>query len=192
MSSWTMHYSTRELVKLTYIASLTALAIVLRFFEIPYPPAPFLKYDVSGIPLAIIGFMSLRYLPISLPIYYLIPVLTGSDVIGMAMKILAETSTLLPLVIIYKKLYPRKITYPISIVLAIVSRVVVMSITNIIITPYWLILAGWVKDFETAYKITLGYIPHIAIFNATLALVVSTLSISLHGILRKTGIISGQ
>ncbi|MEM0199518.1 MAG: hypothetical protein QXX72_04480, partial [Desulfurococcaceae archaeon] len=66
------------------VAALTALAVILRFFELPYPPAPFLKYDASGVPLAVIAFMNLRAAYSVLPIYFTIPVALGTNSIGMA------------------------------------------------------------------------------------------------------------
>lgn len=172
-----------------YVASLTALSIVLklRFFEIPYPPAPFLKYDVSGVPLAVVAFLSFRYVPFSLIAYFLVHLALGADPIGMAMKCLAELSTFAPLVIIYRKLrYSRslKVLAPIS---AVVSRVLVMIIANYLVTPYWLLWARWAQTFEDAYAKTIVILPHVAVFNATLAVVVSLLSMLVFNVLEKTG-----
>lgn len=175
-----------------YVASLTALAVVLklRFFEIPYPPAPFLKYDISGIPLALIAFISLKYTPPALLLYFIIPVLVGADPIGMAMKCLAEASTFTPLTLLYKKT-PGKTDsrgrFILVVVLSAVSRAGIMAIANYVVTPYWLLWARWATTFEDAYAKTLVYLPHVVIFNATLALIVSSLSIVIYNVVKRAG-----
>lgn len=172
------------------VAGLTALAVVLKFFEIPYPPAPFLKYDVSGIPLALISFASLKYALGVLPIYYVIPVAVGTDPIGMAMKCLAEASTFVPLTLTYrgvsKTLHMRRIGL-VAVVTASLSRIVVMSLANYIVTPYWLLWAGWFKELEAARAMVIVYLPHIAVFNLTLALLVTSISITTYAILKRSG-----
>lgn len=173
----------------SYLAGLIALAVVLKVFEIPYPPAPFLKYDASGIPLALMAFISLRYALGLLPLYYIASVAVGFDLIGMAMKCLSEASTFAPLVLIHRACLNRlsaKYAGALAIATASVSRVAVMSLANYIVTPYWLILAKWVSDLEEAKKIVVFYIPHIALFNLTLALIVAPVSISVYEILKRS------
>lgn len=182
---------TRSLIKLSYIAGLTALAVILklRTFEIPYPPAPFLRYDISGVPLASVAFLSKSALLPAIIVYYLIHVvLLGSDPIGMAMKCLAEISTIVPLVLIYKKLFNKSRAFMIGITVATVSRVISMLIANLIVTPHWLIIARWAPDYNTALGITYTLIPHIAIFNLTIGVVVAGLSIAVFNVLEKTGL----
>ncbi|MEM4425407.1 MAG: hypothetical protein QW335_05455 [Candidatus Nezhaarchaeales archaeon] len=55
-----------------------------------------------GIPLAPISFILLKYALGILPIYCVIPVAVGSDLIGMAMKCLAEASTPTSLTLVYR------------------------------------------------------------------------------------------
>lgn len=173
---------------LVYVASLTALAVVLklRSFEIPYPPAPFLKYDVSGIPLALIAFMSLKYTPVSLAVYFILHLLMGADPIGMAMKCIAETSTFVPLALIRKKADSKR-TSALAVSCAVISRTAVMAAMNYVVTPYWLLWARWAKTLEAAYTKTLTLMPHIAIFNATLALIIAPLSLLIYNVLKKAG-----
>ena len=45
-----------SLLRLTRIAVLSALAALLMLLQIPYPLAPFLKYDPSGVPVLIGAF----------------------------------------------------------------------------------------------------------------------------------------
>ncbi len=180
-------FSIEKYRTLVLIAGLLVLAIVLKFYEIPYPPVPFLKYDVSGIPLVIIAYYSLKYTFSTLPIYYVIPVLFGKDAVGMAMKCLAETSTFIPLVLIYKRgsqLGKWRISIAVSI--TALSRVLSMSLANYFITPYWL---TWVYKmaFEEAYKATLMIMPHIALFNLTITLIIAPLSLTCITILKRAG-----
>ncbi|MEM2213565.1 MAG: hypothetical protein QXD66_01325 [Candidatus Nezhaarchaeales archaeon] len=182
--------SVRSLRFFSQVAGLVALAVVLKFFEIPYPPAPFLKYDVSGIPLVLISFISLKYALGILPIYYVIPVTVGFDPIGMAMKCLAEASTFAPLTLIYRvasKISSDGRASLSAVITASLGRVAIMSLANYIVTPYWLLWAGWLKDLETARAIVVIYLPHIAVFNLTLALIVASISITAYIILRRSG-----
>ncbi|MEM4576133.1 MAG: hypothetical protein QW701_01580 [Candidatus Nezhaarchaeales archaeon] len=178
-----------DLKVIAQVAGLLALAIVLRFFEIPYPPAPFLKYDVSGVPLVLISLMSLRYAFSSLPLYYVVPVAMGSDPIGMAMKCLAEASTFTPLALMCRrsKCSLTRKTSVAAALIASLARIGVMSASNYIVTPYWLLWAGWIKALEEARMITLGYLPHVAIFNLTLALIVASISMTAYTVLKRSG-----
>ena len=173
---------------LVLVVGLLALAVVLKFFEIPYPPAPFLKYDVSGVPLAVIAYYSLKYAISSLPVYYIIPVLFGSDVVGMAMKCLAETSTFTPLTLLYKRAGRLGEVWRSVLVTAVsaLSRVVVMSIANYIVTPHWLVWT-YKMPYKEAYTLTLVYMPHIVIFNLTIVLIIAPLSLTCITILRRAG-----
>ena len=174
---------------LSLVSGLLALALVLKFFEIPYPPAPFLKYDVSGVPLAVIAYYSLKYAFSSLPVFYVIPVLFGSDVVGMAMKCLAEASTFTPLVLVYKKGASRlseKWRAGLAVAAASLTRVVVMSIANYTVTPHWLVWS-YKMSYEKAYELTLYYMPHIALFNFTIALIVAPLSLAVMAVMRRAG-----
>jgi len=184
--------SVASLKTLSYLASLLALAVVLKVFELPYPPAPFLKYDASGIPLALIAFMSLKYTFSLLPLYYIVPVALGFDAIGMAMKCLSEASTFAPLVLTNRTAsdkLPTKYASTLAVVIASLSRVATMSLANYVVTPYWLIWA-WpeqIKSLEVARAIVIAYMPHIAVFNLTLALIVAPTSIAVYTILKKSG-----
>lgn len=173
---------------LVYVASLTALAVVLklRSFEIPYPPAPFLKYDISGIPLALIAFMSLKYAPMLLVVYFVLHLLMGADPVGMTMKCVAEASTFVPLVLIRKKSDSKKVD-ALAVSCAVISRTAVMAAMNYAVTPYWLLWVRWAKTLQDAYTKTLALMPHIAIFNATLALIIAPLSLLICNVLKKAG-----
>ncbi|MGC8983350.1 MAG: hypothetical protein ACP5KA_06360 [Desulfurococcaceae archaeon] len=172
----------KGLSRIYLAAGLTALAVVLRFFEIPYPPAPFLKYDLSGVPLGVMALVSLKLAYAALPVYYVISVAAmGSDPIGMAMKCLAEASTFTPLALAYTKLSARRLSRVgaggVAVATSTATRVAVMSLMNYIVTPYWLIWAGWVRSWEDAVKAVLLYLPHVAAFNTSIALIVAPLTL---------------
>jgi riboflavin transporter FmnP len=178
----------------SYLAGLIALAVVLKVFEVPYPPAPFLKYDASGIPLALMAFISLKYVFGLLPLYYIASLAVGAslgfDPIGMAMKCLSEASTFAPLVLTYRACSNRlsaKYAGALAIATASISRAATMSLANYIVTPCWLVWAKWVSDLEEAKKIVIFYIPHIVLFNLTLALILAPTSISVYEILKRSG-----
>jgi riboflavin transporter FmnP len=179
-----------RLKTMSHLTGLIALAVVLKVFELPYPPAPFLKYDISGIPVALIAFISLKYALGLLPLYYIVPVTLGFDVIGMAMKCLSEASTFAPLALIYRtfsKRASRGTFTALAIAMASLSRVVMMSLANYVITPYWLVWAGWMKGLNEAEAFVITYMPHIAFFNLTLALIVAPTSIMVYEILKRSG-----
>ncbi|MEM0320086.1 MAG: hypothetical protein QXQ03_01835 [Candidatus Nezhaarchaeales archaeon] len=70
---------------------------------------------------------------------------------------------------------------------ASLGRIAVMSFVNHIVTPHWLLWAGWLKDLEKAYAIITMYLLYIAVFNLTLALIVASVSITAYVILRRSG-----
>ncbi|MCY0868231.1 MAG: hypothetical protein OWQ48_03250 [Desulfurococcus sp.] len=181
-------------VKLVYISNFTALAVVLKFFEIPFPLAPFLKYDFSGIPLMVLGFRSLKWALLALPAYYVIPVVMGSDPIGMAMKVLAEAFTFTPFILLYRRLVqhsPWSTAYTLSSLAALLSRTALMTLVNLAVTPLWLMLSypKSYPDYISAFNLTLKLTPYIAVFNATLAVIVLVLTAPIFRILARVGLL---
>lgn len=171
----------KYLWKIAYISSLTALAVVLRFFEIPYPLLPFLKYDISGAPLALLAFGSIKYALAALPAYYIIPIAMGSDAVGMMMKVVAETSTFIPLAFFVKKFAKREWA---AIAISSLSRSITMSALNLLVTPYWLLMAGWMKSYEAALSYTIAVLPHIFVFNLTIAIIVGGLAVTMYKVVK--------
>lgn len=174
---------------IAYVSTLTALAVLLRFFEIPYPLLTWLKYDASGVPLAILAYMGWSLLAYSLPAYYLVSVALGADFMGMAMKVVAEASTIIPLVYSYRRLKTRrKLAVSLSTGAAALSRVVVMHLFNVLITPYWLVYS-YGMDYETALSYVYSIVLLIDVFNLTIAVPVSLAAIYVAEYLLKTGIL---
>ncbi|MEM0105401.1 MAG: hypothetical protein QXS42_02235 [Zestosphaera sp.] len=184
-----MASSLSELSRVAYVASYTTLAIILRFFELPFPPAPFLKYDIAGVPLALLAFNSLRSSLIALPAFFLVSVILGADPVGMIMKVTAEVATYVPLVILYRRFSSRSIgpATALSVGVATASRTLAMCLLNLLVTPYWLMMAypNYFTSFEIAWSYTLYYLPWITVFNASLAVAVALLSISTYRVLRR-------
>jgi riboflavin transporter FmnP len=174
------------LKKISLVTGMIALAVILKFYEIPHPLASYLKYDASEIPLTILSILSIKYALSALPIYYLIPVLTGFDPIGMFMKTVASLSTFIPLTIIFRRFKESTVGAVLSITLSILSRVAVMTFLNLIVTPFWLVFAGWAKDLESAWVAVLYYLPQIIVFNVILGFIVASSSIGIFRVVRKT------
>ncbi|ADV64958.1 hypothetical protein [Desulfurococcus mucosus] len=192
MSAWRRELE--ESRRLVYVSGFTALAVVLRFFEIPFPLASFLKYDFSGVPLAVLGLMSLKWAFTALPVYYMASVIAGADPVGMVMKTLAELSTFTPLALSYRALAGRlqhERLYIAVGLLASVSRIIVMTLANLAVTPIWLMMAypSVFNSYRAAYEYTLGYIPVIALFNATMSLIVVAATIPVYRVLERIGVL---
>ncbi|MCS7111046.1 MAG: hypothetical protein N3D82_01345 [Ignisphaera sp.] len=182
-------------LKMATIAGLLASAIVLHVFKIPYPPATFLKFDLCGVPLTIAAFIAtIEATFFGLPVFYLgIFALGGAmDPIGPAMKALAELSTYLPTVATYRRMARRgsinSKNLIILVVIAIISRVALMCLANLAITPHWLLIMRWARSWEQAWSYTLLILPHIVAFNAIAALYIVLLSAPLMRIIGTMGV----
>jgi riboflavin transporter FmnP len=165
---------------------LVSLAIVLHLFKVPFPPAPFLKFDGVGIPLATLSLYSISLSVAIVPVVFVALQVLGADVVGAGMKVLAELSTYLPLALMYRRVGSRGLVgYVVSVGSAIATRVVIMTLANYIITPYWILMAGWARTYEQAYSMTLRYLPWVAAFNAIVALYVAPLALAVFRVLRR-------
>jgi len=175
---------------------LSALAIPIHIGKIDFPLAPFLKFDFCGIPLAVAGFINLSLsISLGLPIFYLgILVIGATNPLSPLMKVLAEASTYIPMVYLYRRLHSRKISYKTLLLIltavAMVSRCVIMTILNIIITPLIATLFWGAPSYEVALtKIIIPTLHLINIFNAITALYVAILSMPIIRIISKEGLI---
>ena len=184
--------STGLVARLGYATSLTTIAILLHLFKIPFPLAPFLKYDLAGVPLAVLALISLRDSILALPVFAIGLVVLGADVIGALMKILAEASTFAPLALIYKRLAGRiklKLAVLVATTVSALLRAAFMCTLNYAITPYWLVWAGWAESLKSAYELTIAIMPYIALFNVTLAIPVVVLAIAAYRLLARAGVL---
>lgn len=150
--------------RLTGTALLAALVIVfdyaLKFsgLKIPFPWMPALKFDFTGIPIALSLFMYglPSALTVSLVAFVGIVARSG-DVISAAMKFAAEFSTVLGLSLgmrLAGKLTPQLLRGS-GLVLGILFRVAAMSVANILVLPIY----GYPDE------VVYGMLPLIAAFN---------------------------
>jgi len=179
-------------VRLVHAASFTTIAILLHLFKIPFPLAPFLKYDLAGVPLAVLALTSLRDSMASLPVFALGLLVLGADVVGALMKVMAETSTFIPLALVYSKSARgsgARLAVIASVAAASLSRTIFMCALNYVVTPYWLVWARWAESLESAYRMTVAIMPYVAVFNATLAIPVALLAIATYRLLARAGVL---
>lgn len=177
----------RGFLELAMGSALTALSLVLHLFKFPYPPAPFLKFDGMGIPLAVLALYSLRASIAAQPVVFIGLQLLGADFIGAGMKVAAELSTFVPLAAMYKVICLRRDGRFCSwiVIIGMLCRAAVMSLLNYLIAPHWMVMAyGWA--FERAYAVTIALLPHIAVFNLIAAGYVGALALGVFRVVSKT------
>ena len=132
--------------KLTGTALLAALVIVfdyaLKFsgLKIPFPWMPTLKFDFTGIPIALSLFMYGPVSALTTSLVAFVGILARSgDVIGASMKFAAEFSTVLGLglgVRAAERLTPL-VQKGAGLALGVAFRVVAMSVANILVLPLY-------------------------------------------------------
>lgn len=150
--------------------------------EFPFPLAPFLKYDlVGGVPLLLLALLSGRrdaLLGASITAIAIF-LATGDPVGGASMKWLAEVATFIPFASIYG--YGGKIRTAAASAVAVASRVAVMDVANIAVTPYWLmIFAHACSTYAQCLTSVEVLLPVISIFNASLALIYIAITVPLY------------
>jgi len=149
-------------VRLTGTAVLAALVIVfdytLKFsgLKIPFPWMPFLKFDFTGVPIAL--SLLLYGLPsggFTSAVACLVIIIRSGDVIGSLMKGSAEFSTVLGMAL---GLYlPVRLRRLFSAVLSLAFRVITMSVFNLVVLPNY---------YGMPLSVVLGLLPMIGVFNA--------------------------
>jgi len=149
-------------VRLTGTAVLAALVIVfdytLKFsgLKIPFPWMPFLKFDFTGVPIAL--SLLLYGLPsggFTSAVACLVIIIRSGDVIGSLMKGSAEFSTVLGMAL---GLYlPFRFRRPFSVVLGLVLRVISMSVLNLVVLPNY---------YGMPLNVVFGLLPMLGVFNA--------------------------
>jgi riboflavin transporter FmnP len=167
--------------RLTGTALLAALTIVIDYafkfsgLKIPFPWMPTLKFDFTGIPIALSLLM--YGLPSALTtsaVAFVGIVARSGDVVGAAMKFASEFSTVLGLAIgmrLVRKFGP-KFTKASGTTLGIVFRVVAMSLSNLAVLP-----AFYGLPVGVAY----GMLPLITIFNVAQGAITILLALFIHG-----------
>ena len=148
--------------RLTGTAILAALVIVfdytLKFsgLKIPFPWLPFLKFDFTGVPIAL--SLLLYGLPsggFASAVACLGIIARSGDAVASLMKGLAEFSTVLGMAAGLRLTYRWR--RPFSLVAGLASRVAAMSILNLVVLP---------RYYGIPHSVTVGLIPMIGVFNA--------------------------
>ena len=166
--------------RLTGTALLAALTIVLDYalkfsgLKIPFPWMPTLKFDFTGIPIALSLLMYGLPSALTTSMVAFVAILARSgDVVGASMKFVAEFSTVLGLAIgirLAGRLGPR-LSRASGSTTGVVFRVAAMSLANLAVLPAFYGIPGGV-----AY----GMLPLIAIFNVIQGAITILLGIFIH------------
>jgi len=157
--------------RLTGTAILAALVVVfdycLKFsgLKIPFPWLPLLKFDFTGVPIALSVLLYGLYSGATTSIVASLAILARSgDLVGAIMKGIAEFVTVLGIAI---GLYlPGRWRRGVSAIPGVALRIATMSVTNLIVLPAY---------YGMPYNVTVGLLPMIGVFNA----IQGTLSVSL-------------
>ena len=164
----TMGVSGRDTVRLVGTAILAAMVIVFDYtlkysgLKIPFPWLPFLKFDFTGVPIMISLFMFGLPSAVSTSLAALLGIIARSgELVGATSKALAELSTALGIAAGLRLTGDRgigdNITKVASVALGLLSRVVVMSLWNIVVLPNYQ---------GIPYDIVVGLLPMLGVFNA--------------------------
>lgn len=131
----------------TTVFSAMAVAITLAKLTVPYPPLPYLKFDISEVPVTVALFL-LGPIPglLSTVIYWLVLTLRAGDVLGPAMKFAAVASMMvgftLGALLCRRLRVGKRLSVGVGLLLGAVVRVAVMSLLNFvvltIVAPYYL------------------------------------------------------
>lgn len=136
-----MNLNTREkTMTLTKLGMLAAVSLLLVLIQIPFPPAPFLKYDPADVPIFIgtFAFGPLAGLLLTVVVSFFQAFALGGDgLLGFFMHVVSTGSFVLAAGLIYKRKKTKK-----NAVTALICGTIVMPATmlgwNMVITPIFL------------------------------------------------------
>jgi riboflavin transporter FmnP len=169
---------------LTGTALLAALVIVfdyaLKFsgLKIPFPWMPALKFDFTGIPIALSLFMYGMPSALTTSLVAFVGIVARSgDIIGATMKFTAEFSTVLGLGLGMKvaERFATLVQNGSGLALGLALRVVAMSVANILVLP----LYGYPQP------VVYGMLPLIAVFNVASGAITILLGAFLHEAIKR-------
>lgn len=168
-----MNNKTNKLIK---ISLLSAIALILMYFDFPVIPIfPWLKIDLSDIPalLGTFGFGPLAGVIIELMKNLLYFFIKGSSVAGIMANFIVGSALVLPAGLIYHRKKSKK-----SAVLGMIAGLLVMEVAGILANVYILLpLYGMQMSSEELVKyVTVGLLP----FNGIKALMVNVLTYFLY------------
>lgn len=169
-------------IAVTAIFSAMAVVITMTNLTIPFPPLPYLKFDLSEVPVTVaLMLMGPVYGFLSSVIYWIVLTMRAGDVLGPAMKFAAVASMIVGFWVasaIYRRVVKKK-----SIVSMMVSgfllgslfRIIVMSVFNYLvllyIAPYYVdfiapILSSIGLPAETTMDVVIWSLLLTAVYNA--------------------------
>jgi len=163
--------------RLTGVAMLSALVVVFDYgmkfsgLKIPFPWMPFLKFDFTGVPIAL--SLLLYGLPsgaVTSAIAFLGIMARSGDLVGAAVKGIAEFSTVLGASVGLRM--PAGFNRWWSLVLGVAARIAVMSLTNLAVLP---------GLYKIPYGVAVGMLPMIGVFNAIQGAITVLLGYLLYG-----------
>ena len=164
----TMGVSGRDTVRLVGTAILAAMVIVFDYtlkysgLKIPFPWMPFLKFDFTGVPIMISLFLFGLPSAVTTSLAAFLGIMARSgEIVGATSKAVAELSTALGIAAGLRLTGDRGIdsviTKGASVTLGLLSRVVVMSLWNIVVLPNYQ---------GIPYDYVVGLLPMLGVFNA--------------------------
>ncbi len=152
-----------EMVKKTAMLTGTAVLCALVYvfdwglkssgLRIPFIWMPVLRFDFTGVPIALSLFLYGLGASATTSIVALLVILTRGDLVGASMKALAEFSTMFGFALALRFRMPRSISFPAGIIM----RTLVMTAANMAVLPVF---------YKTPWEVALLSIPLIAVFNA--------------------------
>ena len=168
-----MNSKTNKLIK---ISLLSAISLVLMYFDFPVIPIfPWLKVDLSDVPalLGAFGFGPLVGVAIELVKNLLYFFIKGSSIAGVMANFIVGSALILPAGFIYHKKKSKK-----TAILGMIIGAVIMEIAGIFANVYILLpLYGMsMSSAELTQYVTVGLLP----FNGVKALMVSVLTYFLY------------
>ncbi|MEM3731361.1 MAG: hypothetical protein QW667_05050 [Candidatus Bathyarchaeia archaeon] len=151
---------------LTGTAILAALVVVFDYtlkysnLKIPFPPAPFLRFDLTGIPI-VLSLLLYGFVPgiFTSAIASIAILARSADALGSSMKGLAEFSTILGMFLAFKLFNKMRIVGAFA--LGITMRVLIMTFANLLV-----IYVGLMAIPASYVNIPLLYFSLLGAFNA--------------------------
>lgn len=147
--------------RLTGTAILAALVVVfdygLKFsgLKIPFPWLPILKFDFTGIPIALAVLLYGMSAGATTSVIACLAILARSgDLVGAIMKAIAEFSTVLGIALGLRLL--SRWRKAVSVIIGVALRVATMGTANLIVLPAY---------YGMPYNAAVGLLPMIGIFN---------------------------
>jgi riboflavin transporter FmnP len=157
----------RKSAKLTGTAVLAAMVVVFDYalkysgLKIPFPWMPFLKFDFTGVPIVLAYLLFGASSAASTSLIACLGIVARSgDLVGGVMKAIAEFSTVIGVILGHRVVGVPEYSFSarglLIYVLALVSRVIVMSLFNLVVLP---------RFHGIPFNVVVGMLPLLGLFN---------------------------